>query len=41
MRNPTPVTTRVSAPDSRSNVNAMSTRNDPAENQLKASSWKS
>ena len=41
MRNPTPVTTSVRAPESRSKVNAMSTRSDPAENQLKASSWKS
>src|SRR6266404_9183792 len=41
MRNPTPVTTSVSAPERRSRVNAMSTRSDPAENQLKATWWKS
>src|SRR6266481_923228 len=41
MRNPTPVTTSVSAPERRSRVNAMSTRSDPAENQLKAIWWKS
>src|SRR5207245_2979219 len=40
MRNPTPVTTSVSAPESRSNENAMSTRSEPAENQLNQSSWK-
>src|SRR6266478_6193543 len=41
MRNPTPVTTSVSAPERRSSVNAMSTRSSPAENQLNATSWKS
>src|SRR2546421_199422 len=40
MRNPTPVTTSVSAPESRSNENAMSTCSEPAENQLNQSSWK-
>src|SRR5690349_20275003 len=39
MRNPTPVITRVSAPESRSKVNPMSTRSDPTENQLNAVWW--
>src|SRR5207237_10818881 len=40
MRSPTPVPASVSAPESRSNENAMSTCSEPAENQLNQSSWK-